>query len=169
MKRCGWSCCVWPALLPVRRRQSPTAPAPAVRGWHIRFVALPHCCKPATIPCGVFRELQTLGRLEVKQAFVLESAPSNLAQLDPTQCFLGWELCLHGAVARADVAGVFDWLEGDCELALTALAERRRRLPTHRLPVCRQHRQPHPARRLRPASAASVAGRSGWTSTKSIR
>jgi two-component system chemotaxis sensor kinase CheA len=102
-----------------------TAPASTVRGWQIRFVALPHMLQTGNDPLRVFRELQALGRLEVKQAFVLESAPGTLAQLDPTQCFLGWELCLHGAVARADVAGVFDWLEGDCELTLTALAERR--------------------------------------------
>jgi len=135
----------------------PTAPAPAVRGWQIRLVALPHMLQTGNDPLRVFRELQALGRLEVKQAFVLESAPGSLAQLDPTQCFLGWELCLHGAVARADVAGVFDWLEGDCELTLTALAERR--APVANAPAAGV--PPAPAATPASKAAASVGSVSG--------
>src|SRR6185312_14992315 len=33
------------------------------------------------------------------------------------------ELRLHGAVARADIDAVFDWLDGDCELTVAPLAE----------------------------------------------
>ncbi len=104
-----------------------SAVEPAARGWQIRFVALPHMLQAGNDPLRVFRELQVLGRLEVKQVFVVGSAPTTLAQLDPTQCFLGWELCLHGAVVRADLDRVFDWLIGDCELTVTALADRRAR------------------------------------------
>ncbi|MEO5812625.1 MAG: chemotaxis protein CheA [Rhodanobacter sp.] len=105
-----------------------SAVEPAARGWQIRFVALPHMLQTGNDPLRVFRELQVLGRLEVKQVFVVGSAPSTLAQLDPTQCFLGWELCLHGAVVRADLDRVFDWLIGDCELTVAALADRRARI-----------------------------------------
>ena len=101
-------------------------PAPvAVRGWHIRFVALPQLLQSGNDPLRVFRELQALGRLEVSRAFLLDTAPAQLTQLDPTQCFLGWELLLHGDVARDALHGVFEWLDGDCELAITALPERR--------------------------------------------
>lgn len=97
----------------------------AVRGWQIRFVALPQLLQSGNDPLRVFRELQALGRLEVSRAFVLDAAPTQLGQLDPTQCFLGWELVLHGDIARDAVQGVFEWLDGDCELAITAMPERR--------------------------------------------
>jgi two-component system chemotaxis sensor kinase CheA len=103
---------------------APAAAAPkaaAVDGWDIRFVALPHLLQTGNDPLRLFRELEQLGRLEVRRAFVLDSAPARLAELDPSQCHLGWELRLHGAVARGDVDAVFDWLDGDCELAIEAL------------------------------------------------
>jgi len=99
--------------------QASAAPA---TGWAIRFVALPHLLQTGNDPLRVFNELQALGRLEVLRAFVAESAPADFAALDPGQCHLGWELRLHGAVARADLDAVFDWLDGDCELAIAPLA-----------------------------------------------
>ncbi|MEO7053023.1 MAG: chemotaxis protein CheA [Rhodanobacter sp.] len=94
-----------------------TAPV-AAAGWRIRFIALPHLLQTGNDPLRVFRELQQLGRLQVLRALVVEAAPARLADLDPGQCYLGWELLLHGVVARADVDVVFDWLEGDCELLI---------------------------------------------------
>jgi len=91
-------------------------------GWAIRFVALPHLLQTGNDPTRLFRELQQLGRLEVVSAFLLDSAPASLAAFDPSQCYLGWELRLHGEVKRADLDAVFDWLEGDCELAIEALS-----------------------------------------------
>jgi len=97
--------------------------AAAVNGWDIRFTALPHLLQTGNDPLRLFRELQQLGRLEVRRAFVVDRAPARLADLDPSQCHLGWELRLHGAVARGDIDAVFDWLDGDCELAVEAVAE----------------------------------------------
>ncbi|GAB3789655.1 chemotaxis protein CheA [Dyella agri] len=91
-------------------------------GWDIRFVALPHLLQTGNEPLRLFRELQQLGRLEVLRAFVSDAAPADFAALDPGQCYLGWELRLHGAVARADLDAVFEWLDGDCELAIAPLA-----------------------------------------------
>lgn len=90
-------------------------------GWAIRFVALPHLLQTGNDPTRLFRELQQLGQLEVVSAFLLDSAPGELAALDPSQCYLGWELRLHGDVKRADLDAVFDWLEGDCELTIETL------------------------------------------------
>src|SRR5690606_24340974 len=72
-------------------------------------------------PLRLFRELQQLGRLEVVRAFLVDGAPAQLADFDPTACYLGWQLRLHGDVARADVDAVFDWLDGDCVLAIKPL------------------------------------------------
>jgi two-component system chemotaxis sensor kinase CheA len=101
---------------PAATAAAPAEAAPA--GWAIRFVPLPHLLQTGNDPLRLFRELQQLGRLEVCRAFVVDGAPAQLAALDPGQCWLGWELRLHGAVKRADVAAVFDWVEGDCELAI---------------------------------------------------
>lgn len=94
-----------------------------VSGWNIAFTALPHLLQTGNDPLRLFRELQQLGRLEVVRAFVTDSAPAQLAELDPSQCHLGWELRLHGAVARGDVDAVFDWLDGDCELTIAPMVE----------------------------------------------
>jgi two-component system chemotaxis sensor kinase CheA len=98
------------------------AKAAAVTGWDIRFVALPHLLQTGNEPLRLFRELQQLGRLEVVRAFVADGAPADFAALDPGQCYLGWELRLHGEVARAALDAVFEWLDGDCELAIAPLA-----------------------------------------------
>ncbi len=97
-----------------------TATVAAVSGWEIGFSALPHLLQTGNDPLRLFRELQQLGRLEVVRAFLLDGAPP-LADLDPTSCHLGWELRLHGDVARGDIDAVFDWLDGDCELTIKPL------------------------------------------------
>ena len=97
------------------------APKAVVTGWDIDFSALPHLLQTGNEPLRLFRELQQLGRLEVLRAFLVDGAPAQLADFDPTTCYLGWQLRLHGDVARADVDAVFDWLDGDCVLAIKAL------------------------------------------------
>ncbi|MBD8871439.1 chemotaxis protein CheA [Rhodanobacter sp. DHB23] len=96
--------------------------AAPVAGWEIRFVALPHLLQTGNDPLRLFRELQQLGTLEVVRAFVTDAAPADFAALDPGQCYMGWELRLHGAVARGDLDAVFEWLDGDCELSIAPLA-----------------------------------------------
>ncbi len=107
-------------VTPVTAAAPETAPA---TGWNIRFTALPHLLQSGNDPLRVFRELQQLGRLQVLRAWVVDAAPAQLAVLDPSQCFLGWELRLHGVVARADVDAVFDWLDGDCELLIEPIVD----------------------------------------------
>ncbi|HUH55188.1 MAG TPA: chemotaxis protein CheA [Rhodanobacter sp.] len=97
------------------------APKAVVTGWDIDFSALPHLLQTGNEPLRLFRELQQLGRLEVLRAFLVDGAPAQLADFDPTTCYLGWQLRLHGDVARADVDAVFDWLDGDCVLAIKPL------------------------------------------------
>jgi two-component system chemotaxis sensor kinase CheA len=108
-------------------RASVVAPAASivteVSGWEIVFTALPHLLQTGNEPMRIFRELEQLGRLEVVRTFVVDAAPEKLADLDPSMCYLGWSLHLHGNVPRAGIDAVFDWLDGDCELAIKPLAE----------------------------------------------
>ncbi len=127
-------------------------------GWDIGFTALPHLLQTGNDPLRLFRELQQLGRLEVVRAFVVDGAPAHLAELDPTQCHLGWALRLHGAVARGDIDAVFDWLDGDCELTIAPLAEVARALaeaPAAALPQVASAPPP-----VREAAATSSEGSS---------
>ncbi|KRE84914.1 chemotaxis protein CheA [Rhodanobacter sp. Soil772] len=134
--------------------------APA-NGWDIRFVALPHLLQTGNDPLRLFRELQQLGRLEVRRAFVVDRAPARLADLDPSQCHLGWELRLHGAVARGDVDAVFDWLDGDCELAVEAMAEETPAAAAEPAPAGVPAATPAPAADPRPARETAVASSEG--------
>ncbi len=100
-----------------------TAQVAAVSGWEIVFTALPHLLRTGNDPIRIFRELQQLGKLDVVRAFIVDGAPEHLAEIDPTSCYMGWALHLHGNVPRAGIDAVFDWLDGDCELVIKALAE----------------------------------------------
>ena len=125
---------------------APAAVAVAVSGWDIVFTALPHLLQTGNEPLRLFRELQQLGRLEVARAFVVDSAPERLVELDPTICYMGWVLHLHGDVPRASVDAVFDWLDGDCELVIKPLSE-----------------QPAPAAAAVPVPAVALQRRSAPT------
>jgi len=132
--------------------------AAAVSGWDIRFTALPHLLQTGNDPLRLFRELQQLGRLEVRRAFVVDRAPARLADLDPSQCHLGWELRLHGAVARGDIDAVFDWLDGDCELVVEAVAEKAPAAVAQPAAATTPVPAPAPAAGAHPAREAVVAG-----------
>jgi two-component system chemotaxis sensor kinase CheA len=94
------------------------ASASAAAGWKIRFRPFPTMLAGGNDPLRILRELAELGRLEAKAD--LAGLP-GLAELDPRECRLGWELELHGAVERKAVAAVFDWVEDECELAIEPL------------------------------------------------
>ncbi|HZX69585.1 MAG TPA: chemotaxis protein CheA [Rhodanobacter sp.] len=126
--------------------------AAPVKGWNIRFVALPHLLQSGNDPLRLFRELQQLGRLDVLRAFVVDTAPATLAELDPALCHLGWELCLHGAVAHADVVAVFDWLDGDCELSIEPVADAPPAAPRVAVPTPPPVQPPRPVRETAAAS-----------------
>jgi len=132
--------------------------AAAVSGWDIRFTALPHLLQTGNDPLRLFRELQQLGRLEVRRAFVVDRAPARLADLDPSQCHLGWELRLHGAVARGDIDAVFDWLDGDCELVVEAVTEEAPAAVAQPAAATTPVPAPAPAAGAHPAREAVVAG-----------
>ncbi|TAL75001.1 MAG: chemotaxis protein CheA [Rhodanobacter sp.] len=93
----------------------------AAAGWKIHFTAHPSLLQTGNDPVRVFHELKQLGELQVLRVFTVDAVPDEFAALDPTQCYLGWELTLSGNVERAAVDGVFEWLDGDCELAIEPL------------------------------------------------
>ncbi|MFN3200206.1 MAG: Hpt domain-containing protein, partial [Bradymonadia bacterium] len=86
--------------------------------WSIWFRPLPHMLQTGNDPVRMFRELEALGDLQVESH--TEQLPA-LSDLNPEDCHLAWSLTLSGeAITREQVAEVFDWVEGDCELTITA-------------------------------------------------
>ncbi|KZC17896.1 chemotaxis protein CheA [Rhodanobacter sp. FW510-R12] len=83
--------------------------------WTIRFRPHPGMLAGGNDPLRLIRELAGLGELAVTAE--LDRLPA-LDRLDPAECHLGWTIELAGPAKRADIAAVFDWVEGECELAI---------------------------------------------------
>ena len=109
-------------VLEQRSPSPPTvAPPPLIKaaagtvGWHIVFRPLPHLMRSGNDPLRILQELARLGELQVEGD---ASALPPLAELDPEECYLSWNLYLYGTVTRAQIDEVFDWVEDVCDLAV---------------------------------------------------
>ncbi|WP_374333182.1 chemotaxis protein CheA [Aestuariivirga sp.] len=88
--------------------------APAAH-YLIRFKPLRDLYAKANEPLALFRELARLGSLAVQCDI------ANLPFLDtiePEESYLAWDLHLETAEPAGAVKDVFDFVEGDCELAI---------------------------------------------------
>lgn len=85
--------------------------------WHIRFQPYAQLMQRGNDPVRLLRELATLGELEATPD--LSGLPAFQA-LDPEQCYIGWQLSLTGPGDMRSISDVFDWVEGDCDLEVTA-------------------------------------------------
>jgi len=88
-------------------------------GWKIHFAPSPELFRSGNDPMPLLRELAELGELDVK----LNEA--NLPQwdaLDAEDCYLHWDMELHGEVEQAAVEEIFSWVEDLCELRIEPLA-----------------------------------------------
>ncbi|HJP98562.1 MAG TPA: chemotaxis protein CheA [Rhodanobacteraceae bacterium] len=110
---------------PVTERRANARPHLSADGWRIRFRPLPHLLRTGNDPLRIFRELASHGALVVKQVHLLQEPRPAFAGLDPTAAMLGWELELHGDIPRSRVEGAFEWVDGDCELDIQLLRDRR--------------------------------------------
>ncbi|MGH8230151.1 MAG: Hpt domain-containing protein, partial [Steroidobacteraceae bacterium] len=81
--------------------------------WRIRFHPYAQFFARGNDPLRMFRELATLGRIEVRTD-VLALPP--LAELDPQACHMGWEIELRGTATEEAIREVFDWATGESDL-----------------------------------------------------
>jgi two-component system, chemotaxis family, sensor kinase CheA len=93
---------------------SGSAAAPPT-GWLIQFIPLPHLLLRGNDPLAIFAALAELGQVE---AIADLTALPRLAELDPLNCHLKWQLRLQSDCSRARIEEVFDWTTGDCELLI---------------------------------------------------
>ena len=96
---------------------APSAAAQAA-GWRIVFRPHPRLYASANDVSLLLRELTRLGQTSVE---LDASGLPSLDALDAEDAHLIWTIVLTGDVAEAAVRDVFDFVEMDCDLSITAL------------------------------------------------
>tara|TARA_Y100000815_G_scaffold269506_1_gene292350 strand:+ start:90 stop:2114 length:2025 start_codon:yes stop_codon:yes gene_type:complete len=106
--------------------QAETPGAGEAGGWRVRFRLPADCMANGTNPLFLLDELRELGECEI--ALLTDRIPP-LAELDPRECHLGWDVTLKGAIDRDDIEDVFIFVMDDMELSIEPIgAEREKAL-----------------------------------------
>lgn len=102
------------------------APNPAAEvtaggdGFRIQFKPHRGLFESANEPQMLFLALSALGETTVTADL---SGMTELAKLDPLEGHLSWTITVAGAVDRASVEEVFEFVDGDCDLVVEPLGE----------------------------------------------
>lgn len=88
-------------------------------GYQISFKPEGDMLRGGNDPVRMIRELATMGNLTSTPD---DSALPALADLEADKVYLSWQMQLQGDVEEEDVREVFEWVEDECELDITALA-----------------------------------------------
>jgi two-component system, chemotaxis family, sensor kinase CheA len=103
----------------VRQDIKAESQAPIGRGsYRIDFRPKPQLLRRANEPLLIVRQLKELGNLAVTAD--LSQLPP-FAGLDPTQAYLAWTFEIETEAGEAAIRQVFEFVEGDCDLTITAL------------------------------------------------
>jgi len=81
--------------------------------WKIHFVPGAEILKTGNEPLRMLRELVDIGRISIEP--ILDAVPA-FDQLDPENCYLGWDITLRDRVPRAQVEAVFEWVVDESKL-----------------------------------------------------
>jgi two-component system chemotaxis sensor kinase CheA len=84
--------------------------------WHISLRFSPGVLADGFDPASFIRHLATLGDI-VHLTTVADSLPP-LAELDPHQCHLGFEIRLRSGASKAQIEAVFSFVREDCQLRM---------------------------------------------------
>ncbi|MDT8404578.1 chemotaxis protein CheA [Sulfuriflexus sp.] len=87
--------------------------------WTIRFKPHTEMLRTGNDPVRMLRALADLGDLDVR---VNISDLPGFNDLNPEDAFLSWEMSLNGEVTEADILEVFEWVDDECDLEITAAA-----------------------------------------------
>jgi two-component system chemotaxis sensor kinase CheA len=96
-----------------------TPAAAVVIGWQVRFKPRADLYAKANEAALLLRELARLGETVVE---LDDGALPALTELDPEAAYLTWNVTLSGDADEASVREVFEFVDGDCELEVTAIS-----------------------------------------------
>ena len=97
------------------------AAAPATTGqWRVSFRPRADLYAKANETALLLRELGRLGPIDVE---LDASALPTLADIDPEAAYLAWTVILTADVPESAVREVFEFVDGDCDLEITAVGE----------------------------------------------
>jgi two-component system, chemotaxis family, sensor kinase CheA len=105
-----------PPADPALNRDGAGAAAKSV-DWRIELRPGPEFFARGTDPVRIFRELAVLGTLKVTAD--LDSLP-DCRDMSPEWCYLSWSLRLVTDAPEAAIREVFEWVNADCTLTVTA-------------------------------------------------
>lgn len=86
--------------------------------WNIRFIPNPDLMQSGHEPAFMFEALGELGELTVEPD--LQRFPATLAELNSEMLYISWNLTLVSDCSEDEVQEIFEWVEDDCELHITA-------------------------------------------------
>jgi len=97
----------------------PAAAAPPARkGWRLTFYLPPESMANGTNPLMLLDELRELGDCTIVAR--TDRVPP-LAELNPVECHIGWDVTLYGDISRDDIDDVFLFVMDDMELTIEAI------------------------------------------------
>ena len=88
------------------------------RNWSIQFVPNEGIFLSGNDPFKILEALSLLGDTEIK---CLHDNLPKLESLDSEKCYLHWNIELTGSASENDIREVFEWVEDDCELVISAV------------------------------------------------
>lgn len=89
-------------------------------GWVIDFKPHLDMLQTGNDPVRMIRELSVLGDITVTPDIVL--LPSFL-MMEPENSSLAWVITLKGDIDKSAIEEVFDWVEDECDLTITPMAD----------------------------------------------
>ena len=126
--------CASPATLPATREEGAAAAEVAAaidvgasgalgaEHWHLSLRFAPEVLKNGMDPLAFIHYLRTLGEL-VHVETIADALP-ELAAADPECCYLGFEIALRSAAARAEIESVFEFVQNSARIVLVPPAAR---------------------------------------------
>ena len=111
------------SLLGDKGAEAPSAPATddtaggSTSAWIIKFKPHAEMLRTGNDPVRMLRALADLGNLDVRANI---SDLPGFNDLNPEDAFLSWEMTLEGEMSEADILEVFEWVDDECDLEITA-------------------------------------------------
>ena len=103
----------------VTSASAPSATTEAgTRGWRIRFIPHRNLFLSGNDPLRIIAELAQMGEM---RSALISSELLSLAELNPEESYLGWNIELHAEIGRSELDEVFAWVEDECALDITPL------------------------------------------------